>query len=161
MKAQTETTIRKARKTSTSTATKKKAVGPPKEDILAAIQPCCVAKFVARVADHEFKKYLINNDVKRVWFYSSKPVQALRYIAVISKGKAPGEIDDEHGEGNHEFNKQKSGFAYEINELYEMKRPIPLEELKSKYKTTYPQRFVYVPPKLLEDIKMEEQTRLF
>ena len=94
-------------------------------------------------------------------FYSSKPDQALRYIAVISKGKAPGEIDDEHGEGNHEFNKQKSGFAYEIKELYELKRRIPLEELKAKYKTTYPQRFVYVPPKLLEDIKLEEQTRLY
>ena len=68
-------------------------------------------------------------------FYSSKPDQALRYIAVISKGKAPGEIDDEHGEGNYEFNKQKGGFAYEIKELYQLKRPIPLDELKTKYKT--------------------------
>ena len=67
MKTQTETTIRKARKASSSAATKKKDAGPPKEDILAAIQPPCVAKFVSRVSDHEFKKYLINGDVKRMW----------------------------------------------------------------------------------------------
>ena len=68
MRAKTETTIRKTRKAASSTAPKKKKdAGPPKEDILSAIQPPCVAKFVSRVSDHEFKKYLINNDVKRMW----------------------------------------------------------------------------------------------
>lgn len=96
--------------------------------------------------------------------YVSRPIQTLRYIATISHGKRPGEIAVEDGIGNADFNLnagRKDAFAYEIMELYELREPLPLARMKSKYKTTFPQKYSYVIQWMLSDITLEEQIRLF
>ncbi|KAI0034190.1 hypothetical protein K488DRAFT_84277 [Vararia minispora EC-137] len=122
-----------------------------------------MSKIASRTENYEFRRYLLPEEVKRMWIYVSSPQQALRYIATISRGKRPGEIDEE-GTSNADFNagrKNDMPFAYKILELYELKEPLPLSEMKETYGTTYPQRYMYTPQKMLDSIVVAEQTRLF
>jgi len=118
---------------------------------------------VERTKNHEFRKYLISNTVQRMWLYVSSPDQTLRYIATISHGKSPGEIKVENGMGNADFNAglKESIAAYEIKELYQLKEPLALTEMQAKYGATFPQRFSYVSAKMIKEIVLEDQIRLF
>ena len=93
----------------------------------------------------------------------SSPDQTLRYIATISHGKSPGEIEVEDGMGNADFNAglKKAIAAYEIKELYQLKEPLALTEMQARYGATFPQRFSYVSAKMIEEIVLEDQIRLF
>jgi len=100
--------------------------------------------------------------------YSSSPIQALQYIAIISHGKKPGEIvSTDTGVGNDEFNQGvhgcsgPSGYAYEIKGLYELHEPLKLKDMQKRYGVTFPQRFVYVPEKMQEDFVIETLKRIF
>lgn len=65
-----------------------------------------------------------------------------------------------NGDGNLDFNKgQKSKFAYPINKVYELIKPIPLKELKEKFAFVPPQAFSYSTtfPKLTEYIESAEK----
>ena len=91
------------------------------------------------------------------------PDRTLRYIATISNGKKKGEVEQENGIGNADFNAglKESIAAYEIKELYQLKEPLPLAELQKRYGVAAPQRYTYVPGKMMEDIVLEDQIRLF
>lgn len=93
----------------------------------------------------------------------SSPDQTLRYIATISHGKKPGEIELLDGMGNADFNtgSEVGTYAYEIKELYQLKAPLHLKEMQERYGATFPQRFSYVSDKMIEDIVLNDQIRLF
>jgi len=98
-----------------------------------------------------------------MWFYVSSPDQTLRYIAVISKAKAVGQIEHEDGIGNAEFN---SGlldykYAYEIMSLFQLKRPMHIAELKEKFGLSPPQRYAFLKDDFLELFPMKDQVLLF
>ncbi|KAH0588187.1 hypothetical protein H2248_006902 [Termitomyces sp. 'cryptogamus'] len=115
-------------------------------------------QIVSRTKKHEYRSYLIPSTVRRMC-----PRQILKYIAVISRGKSPSEIDLEDGLGA-DFNAGLQGpsvCAYEIRELYQLRQPIPLAEMQQKYRVTFPQRYIYVPDGMAKDIELENQTRLF
>ncbi|KAF5373673.1 hypothetical protein D9758_000948 [Tetrapyrgos nigripes] len=154
---------------SKSKATKPKdANATSKSDILIAMKPVFVDWIVSRQKTHEFRKYLLSSTVERMWMYTSSPTQMLQYVAMISHGKKPGEIDSsDAGLGNGEFNQGvhgcsgPSGYAYEIKELYELREPLKLKDMQQRYGVTFPQRFMYMPKKMLEDIAIEQQKRIF
>ena len=93
----------------------------------------------------------------------SSPDQTLRYIATISNGKSPGEVEREDGIGNADFNAglKESIAAYEIKELYQLKEPLTLTEMQGRYGATFPQLFSYVSEKMIEDIALRNEIRLF
>ncbi|KAA8895429.1 hypothetical protein FN846DRAFT_785098 [Sphaerosporella brunnea] len=95
-----------------------------KTDILMSIRPLHMGNIASRRKTHEFRIYLLPPSVKRIWFYTSAPVQKLLYVAEISEGKKPGEIAaSDAGLGNKEFNegKKKAGvYGYEILKLWEV-----------------------------------------
>ena len=94
----------------------------------------------------------------------SSPDQTLRYIATISHGKSPGEIEVEDGMGNADFNAGLKGaavYGYEIKELYQLNEPLALTEMQKRYGATFPQRFSYMSEKMIGDIVLEDQIRLF
>jgi predicted transcriptional regulator len=97
--------------------------------------------------------------------YVSSPDQTLRYIATISHGKSPGEIEVEDGMGNADFNaglkRDVAAYAYEIKELYQLNEPLALTEMQERYGATLPQRFSYVSEKMVGNIVLEDQIRLF
>lgn len=91
--------------------------------------------------------------------------QTLRYIAVISHAKLPGEIEFEYGEGNSEFNaglrQDVATHAYEIKELYQLRVPIPLHVMQMTYGVTFPQRYSYIPETMMQDFPLKDQIQLF
>ena len=111
----------------------------------------------------------------------SAPDQTLRYVAVIryvfivsleciymlrelfSNGKKPGEVEDEGGLGNSDFNQglKESKFAFEILHLYKIRTPLGAPELKEKYKISPPQRYSYLPGALTDAVVWDEQEMLF
>ena len=91
------------------------------------------------------------------------PDRTLRYIVTISHGKKPDEVEQEDGIGNADFNAglKASIAAYEIKELYQLKEPLSLAEMQKRYGAAAPQRYIYVPGKMVRDIVLEDQIRLF
>ncbi|KAF8887858.1 hypothetical protein CPB84DRAFT_1684550 [Gymnopilus junonius] len=134
-----------------SRASKSSSSAISKTDILISIKPVYMNYIIQRTKNHEFRKYLISKTVERMWLYVSSPDQTLRYIATISHGKSPGEIEVEDGMGNADFNaglkKGLAAYAYEIKELYQLNEPLALAEMQKRYGMTFPQRFSYVAEK--------------
>ncbi|THV03939.1 hypothetical protein K435DRAFT_229296 [Dendrothele bispora CBS 962.96] len=169
VKIESEGTISKTKTVSESKSQKSQnATTISKSDILIAIKPIFVDWIVSRQKTHEFRKYLLSSNVERMWIYTSSPSQTLQYIAIISQGKKPGEIDSsDSGIGNDEFNQGvhgcsgPSGYAYEIKELYELHEPLKLKDMQRRYAVTFPQRFVYLPKKMQEDFVLEDLKRVF
>jgi hypothetical protein len=91
--------------------------------------------------------------------------QTLRYIAVISHAKAPGEIEREDGVGNAEFNaglmQEVATHAYKIKELYQLRHPIPLQVMQRTYGVTFPQRYSYIPETMMANFLLKDQIQLF
>ncbi|KAK7455087.1 hypothetical protein VKT23_010958 [Stygiomarasmius scandens] len=163
-----DVTLSETKRSSKSRSSSKNATVTSKSDILIAMKPVFVDWIAARQKTHEFRKYLLTSSVERMWMYSSSPIQALQYIAIISHGKKPGEIvSTDTGVGNDEFNQGvhgcsgPSGYAYEIKELYELHEPLKLKDMQKRYGVTFPQRFVYVPEKMQEDFVIEKLKRIF
>ncbi|KAF8491960.1 hypothetical protein JB92DRAFT_3004774 [Gautieria morchelliformis] len=132
-------------------------------DIFISIKGPHMDNIVSRAKNHEFRKYLIPETVERMWFYVSSPDQTLRYVATVSKGKTPGDIDSEDGIGNAEFNKglKDAKYAYEVLHLHKLLEPLPLARLREGYHLFPPQRFTYLPRQLCEDVPWEQQEQLF
>ncbi|KAJ7762419.1 hypothetical protein DFH07DRAFT_739468 [Mycena maculata] len=157
----------KTRPERTRPALEGKTVVAVKKDILISIKQPHMNNIVSRAKNHEFRKYLIARTVERMWLYVSNPDQTLRYIAVISQGKVPGEIENEEGIGNADFNKAARGglgvasHAYEILHLYKLRLPLKINVLTERYGISPPQRYAYAPKQLLDDIPLEEQEMLF
>jgi hypothetical protein len=140
-------------------------VDSEKADILISIKPIHMQKIVSRLKTHEFRKYLVPISVKRMWFYTSAPVQCLQYIAIVGNGKEPGQIDAvDTGLGNAEFNAggKESNYGYEILHLYELDIPLSLKSLKERgFVKGAPQKYQWVGEEMLRSIQLEDQCMLF
>lgn len=128
-----------------------RAMGPQtdRSDVFISVHPQPVEKIVAGTKNHEFRNYRIPKIVTRMWIYTTAPASELRYMARISHAKQPGQIEDETGEGNKEFNEGKmmAKFAYELLGVYELNNPVPLREMKEHgWVEGAPQKYTYVPP---------------
>ncbi|KAJ7361158.1 hypothetical protein DFH08DRAFT_366784 [Mycena albidolilacea] len=139
-----------------------------KKDILISIKSQHMNNIVARSKNHEFRNYPISRTVERMWLYVSSPDQTLRYIAIISQGKVPGEISDgDSGLGNSDFNNKltvtigAASHAYEVIHLYKLAQPLHISLLRERYSVSPPQRYTYTPKQLLDDVKLEDQEMLF
>lgn len=135
-------------------------------DMLMSIRPEHISDIACRRKTHEFRRYLLPASVKRIWFYSTAPKERLQYIAEISAGKTPGEIDAaDTGVGNHEFNQglKVSKYGYEILHLYELVDPeLSLAVLKEKGLVEEPpQRHRWVKQEMLDCIDLDKQKKLF
>jgi predicted transcriptional regulator len=119
--------------------------------------------------NYEFRRYLIQPSVQRVWFYLTAPFSHVAYICEIDRARTRKEGDDpliEDGLGNREFNQRHPDwnnydFAYRVRSVYRLRRPVALQELKSHYGMKgAPRGLVYVPGKLMEDIAWGDQERI-
>ncbi|KAI0477681.1 hypothetical protein GGR56DRAFT_418874 [Xylariaceae sp. FL0804] len=142
------------------------AFGPqtPRSDIMVSLHPEHVAKIVDRTKDHEFRVWKIPPEVSRVWMYITKPASELRYMCLFSPPKGPGEILDENGLGNAEFNQRKTimKYAYEILQVYELNNPPSLEEMKAKgWVAGAPQKYTFIPPAVVGELTANLRCALF
>ncbi|KAK3323883.1 hypothetical protein B0T19DRAFT_427142 [Cercophora scortea] len=121
-----------------------------RSDIIISIHPQHVANIVSRVKNHEFRSYLLPSTVKRLWIYETSPASSIKFIATVSRGKRPGEIQDPNGLKNDEFDRgggsgSGSKFAYEILKLEELPMTYSLDELKRRgWLNGAPQKYCFV-----------------
>lgn len=139
-----------------------------KADIFMSIKPEHISNIASRLKTHEFRKYLLPASVKRIWFYTTAPDQHLRYVAEISPGKAPGEIDAaDTGIGSQDFNKglKESKYGYEILQLYELVDPamgLSLPMLKKNgFAKGPPQKYQFVKQEMMDYFELDKQKKLF
>lgn len=115
------------------------------------------------IKNHEYRRYLLPSSIRYIWFYTSAPISAIRYVARISRGKAPGEVPEDGGLGNVDFNagKKDSKFGYEILALWELGCPITLRQAISKgFLKGAPQKYTFVSKQVCTEWKLENQTKV-
>lgn len=124
-------------------------------DIFISIHSGNVEKLVAMVKNHEFRTYTLPSSVARIWLYETKPSSKIRYMASIGTVKEPGEIKDEQGLGNMDFNAGKglSRYAYEISQMYELANPVSLKTMRrNRWLESAPQKYAWVRPAVLDHL---------
>ncbi|KAI2610186.1 uncharacterized protein GGS25DRAFT_251350 [Hypoxylon fragiforme] len=157
-----------------------RALGPQhgSSDILISLAPEPLAQILNRRKNHEFRKWHVNDDLlERVWIYSTSSKE-VKYMFKVGPAKRPGEIEDEDGIGNKEFNQNKlperyfyqiynpsrSGeiYAYEILQVYELNDPLSPEELKkiSGIKAS-PRTYKHIPPAAIGELTANLKCALF
>lgn len=132
-------------------------------DILISIHPIHIKNIASRLKIHEFRKYLIPSTVKRMWFYTTSPIQKLQYVAIISRAKRVGEIEETSAvEAGHDTRNKLFNYGYEILSLYELKEPLSLQKLTDKnWVKKPPQKYLWVKEDMLKRISLDEQIKLF
>jgi hypothetical protein len=87
-----------------------------------SIKPEHMDSIAVCLKNHEYQYYLLPPTVHRIWFHTSVPISAIHYVACISAGKVPGQVPEEGGIGDNNFNTgmKLSKFGYEIRELWKL-----------------------------------------
>lgn len=137
-----------------------------KSDIIISIHPQHVANIVNCVKNHEFRKYLLPAEVRRLWIYETSPASAIKYIATISAGKRPGEIRDPSGLRNDDFDdgrlEHRVKYAYEIQSLEELATPISLGDLKRNgWLNGPPRKYCYVERSMSQALSVAPTNLVF
>lgn len=133
-------------------------------DVYLSIKPEHISNIALRLKNHDYRRYLLPKSVQRIWFYTTAPISSIHYIARISSGRVPGQVPEDGGIGNADFNagKKVSKYGYEILELWELDPPISLQQAKAKgYLKAPPQRFCRVPQVVIDDFLPERQKNIF
>ncbi|KAF3060895.1 hypothetical protein GL218_03149 [Daldinia childiae] len=131
---------------------------------MVSLHPEPLAKIINGTKNHEFRVWKIPPTVTRVWIYSTRPFSELKYMCTLGPPKVPGEIEDNKGVGNVEFNQGKAvaKYAYEILQVYELNDPVPLDEMKKKgWVNAAPQKYVWVPPAVIGELTANLKCALF
>lgn len=129
-----------------------------KADIIMSIKPEHMDNIARGVKNHEYRKYLLPRSIKRIWFYTSLPESCIRYVAQVSAGREPGEVPEDGGLGNDDFNagKKVSKYGYAIEKLWELDSPIPLSMGRNRgYLKAPPQKYNYAPKQLITDFPLQ------
>ncbi|KAK3941477.1 hypothetical protein QBC46DRAFT_431357 [Diplogelasinospora grovesii] len=143
-----------------------RSMGPQtdRSDILISIHPEPVEEIVNGSKTYEFRNYKFPIQVSRCWIYVTRPVAEVKYMATLGPAKQPGEIDDDGGAGNAEFNSEQSGykFAHELVQVYQLNNPVPLAEMKENgLGDSAPQKYRYLPPAIVGQLLANLRCALF
>lgn len=132
-------------------------------DVVMSIKPNFVRLIQEKKKNYEFRKYIPKLGIDRLWIYTTSPVCILEYVADIDNIVAYPEKVMGNGVGNEEFNNglKKSKYAYHINHLYRLEKPIKLDVLRTLCDFTAPQSYFYLEnneklQSLLEIQKLEK-----
>ncbi|KAI9765424.1 MAG: hypothetical protein M1840_007382 [Geoglossum simile] len=133
-------------------------------DIFMSIKPEHISNIASRLKNHEYRKYRLPSSVRHIWFYTSAPISSLRYIAHISTAKIPGQVPEDGGLGNEDFNsgEKVSKFGYEILALWQLEEPITLQKAKVRgYLKGPPQKYCWVPQTVIEAFPLGKRSNVF
>jgi hypothetical protein len=133
-------------------------------DIFMSIKPEHISNIASGLKNHEYRSYRLPSCVRRIWFYTSAPISSLHYIARVSSARIPGQVPENGGLGNEDFNagKKVSKFGYEILALWKLEQPISLVQAKAKgYLKGPPQKYSWVPQTVIRTFPLEKQKSVF
>lgn len=121
--------------------------------IYISIKPVHLNRIVTGKKNYEFRNYYPKEHIDVLYVYESSPTCELKYIIQLGEiVEYPNKIIKEDY-CNDDFNNglKSSKYAYEIKQLYELERYIPLKELKEEYGFKPPQVYAY-------DVRYEKLT---
>ncbi|CAI7627495.1 unnamed protein product [Penicillium palitans] len=127
-------------------------------DIFMSIKPEHVQNIASGSKNHEYRSYLLPSTIRHIWFYTTSPIKRIEYVAL------PGEVPDDGGIGNAEFNTglSESKYGYEILTLWRLKTPVSLEEaLVEGFLKSAPQKYCWVSFDFLGRFLLDGQDLLF
>ncbi|KAH0536171.1 hypothetical protein FGG08_006935 [Glutinoglossum americanum] len=133
-------------------------------DIFMSIKPEYISSIASRHKNHEYRNYRLPSSVRRIWFYTSAPISSLHYIARVSSAKTPGQVPEDGGLGNEDFNAGTMGysFGYEILALWKLEQPVSLQQAKARgYLKGPPQKYCWVPQTVIGAFPLEKQHSVF
>ncbi|KAK0120026.1 hypothetical protein ONS95_011440 [Cadophora gregata] len=132
------------------------SMGPrtAESDVFVSMHPAHVTNIVSGAKNHEFRNWAFALHVRRIWIYEMKPTSMLKYMAEIGPAKKPGELADDMGLGNVDFNKKASTWrAYEILQVYQLADPKHLPELKENgWLKAPPSKTARVAPAVIDEL---------
>jgi predicted transcriptional regulator len=133
-------------------------------DIFMSIKPEHMSNIVSGTKNHEYRSYLLPSDVSRIWFYTTTPIKRIEHVAFISRGKVPGQVPEDGGIGNADFNAgmKKSNYGYEILKLWKLEQPVSLEQaIMFGFFKGAPRKYCWVPLSVLVGYPLDQQPVLF
>lgn len=112
--------------------------------VFMSIKQIHINRILQKLKNHEFRTKKPKNKFDYIIVYVPTPLKELKYILKVKESiRTPNKILVD-GYGNVEFNNEcKEKYAYPIENVYEIKQPIGLTELKEKFNFTAPQSFAY------------------
>ena len=132
-------------------------------NIFMSIKPEHMANIASGVKNHEYRRYLLPSSIRYIWFYTTAPVSAIQYVARISRGKTQGQVPEDGGLGNADFNagKKQSKFGYEILALWHLGQSITLRQAMQRgFLKGPPQKYTFVSELVRTEWPLEDQTRV-
>jgi hypothetical protein len=137
-------------------------------------------RIISGEKNYEFRRYLLPNSVKRVWFFTKSPVYRITHVCEIESAihrpvrystiptprnnPFPLPLD---GYGNLDFNEGELpsmagvDFAYFIKSVYRLNNSITVSELKRRYMLPgVPKGPVFVPERVLEDVDWKQGEKI-
>lgn len=112
--------------------------------VFMSIKQIHINRILTKVKNHEFRTKRPKDKFEYIIVYVPAPLKEIKYILKIKEPiVTPNKILID-GYGNKEFNEENKGkYAYPIENIYEIKQPIGLDELRKKFNFTAPQSFTY------------------
>ena len=112
--------------------------------VFMSIKEIHINRILGKIKNHEFRTKKPKQKIKYIAVYVPSPLKELKYILKVKQPIAsPNKIIIE-GYGNKEFNNtKKEKYAYPIESVYKINKPITLDILKQKFNFTAPQSFAY------------------
>lgn len=112
--------------------------------VFMSIKQIHINRILKKVKNHEFRTKRPKDKFEFIIVYVPTPLKEIKYILKIKEPiVTPNKILID-GYGNKEFNEENKGkYAYPIENVYEIKQPIGLDELRKKFNFTAPQSFTY------------------
>src|ERR1700677_2969508 len=105
-------------------------------DVALYIKPEFIPLILDKTKNHEFRKYRLNNSVKRLWLFEN----GIRITTVLTIEKAleVRKVEENGGLGNKEFNKglKESKFTYPIYRVYKIRDTITNKTMKDVFDHT-------------------------
>lgn len=115
-----------------------------KNAVFMSIKQIHIDRIVHRIKNHEFRTKKPKNKFEYIIVYVPTPLKELKYILKVKEPITTLNKILIDGYGNQKFNEEsKEKYAYPIDNVYEIKQPIELDELREKFNFTAPQSFAY------------------
>lgn len=112
-----------------------------------------MANITSGAKNHEYRQYLLPSPICYIWFYTTAPISTIQYVARICCSRAPGEVPEDRGLGNADFNagKKQLKFGYEVRALWRLEQPITLRQaILRGFLNGPPQKYTFVSKQVCE-----------
>lgn len=128
-----------------------------KNVVFMSIKEIHINRILSKIKNHEFRTKKPKKDIDYIVVYVPMPIKELKYVLKVKQAISRPNNIFENGYGN------KEKYAYPIESVYKINKPIELDKLKQKFKFTAPQSFAYGEKyqELLEYIDKVGITKLY